>query len=392
MATKRRTVRVYTKSVDLAARTVEQVVSVFDNVDLAKDRVKQGAFTQSLIDWAASGDPIPVIWSHMWDDPFAHIGYCIDAKELGPGDPLLADTPIADLGGLWTRYKVDDAPFANQVLQLLAQRRVREASFAYDVRAARPNPDGTTDLIVLDLIEVGPTLKGMNPMTQLLDVKNLTAALVGAGIDATAAEHAAKAALDAPPVLADGAKAEVMLTGSIEEVLDAYHEAAERYARIEGLGNGGLYHLWCEGTFPAEQRAVYMVEGWDDPCGEGPYYEFQFSTNADGELVVDSATEVVITATITAKSTSAWRTSTAAQLGKAAHRAIGGADASPAKAIGVATVTDNGDDHDRSKGKAAEDPTGKATEDPESGSRPGSGTEPLTTLLDIEALAAGITG
>jgi HK97 family phage prohead protease len=170
--TKRVTVPAYTKAVDSSTREVEQIVSVFDNVDLTKDRVKPGAFTASLTRWAASGDPIPVIWSHMWDDPYAHVGFVIEAKELAAGDALLPP-PIVDLGGLYTRYKVDETPFADQVFLLLKGRRVREASFAYDVIREKRNNDGTTDLLELDVIEVGPTLKGANPMTQLLAAKKV---------------------------------------------------------------------------------------------------------------------------------------------------------------------------------------------------------------------------
>src|SRR3954452_22350002 len=50
------------------------IVSVFGNEDSMGDIVRPGAFTSTLQDWADSGDPIPVIWSHDWDAPFAHIG------------------------------------------------------------------------------------------------------------------------------------------------------------------------------------------------------------------------------------------------------------------------------------------------------------------------------
>jgi HK97 family phage prohead protease len=165
-------VAAFTKAINVAAREVEQVVSVFELVDLVQDRVKAGAFAGSLDRWAASGDPIPVIWSHAWLDPYAHIGFVLEAKELLAGDPLLPPA-IVELGGLYCRYKLDDKPFAEQVFKLLEARRVREASFAYDVLREKRNSDGTTDLLELDLIEVGPTLKGANPATQLLAAKSL---------------------------------------------------------------------------------------------------------------------------------------------------------------------------------------------------------------------------
>ena len=54
---------------DLKAKNggnVEALVSVFGNVDYQGDRVMKGAFDVSLLKWAVSGDPIPVIWSHDW--------------------------------------------------------------------------------------------------------------------------------------------------------------------------------------------------------------------------------------------------------------------------------------------------------------------------------------
>lgn len=327
------TVRAYTKAVDEEKREVEQIVSVFENVDLGKDRVKTGAFAGSLERWSGSGDPIPVIWSHAWDDPFAHIGFVLEAKELAAGDPLLPDE-IADLGGLYTRYKVDEKPFADQVFDLLKTRRVREASFAYDVIREKRNGDGTTDLLELDVIEVGPTLKGMNPMTQLLAAKAYRAELVSELVKAGAGSaEQVEAAVDAAGGKAypahtflpkddepdrcsvcdltrntlahlnllageaDGTKAVVTLAGSLEETLDSFYRVAVDHALAENLGNGGFYALHPEGTYPDERRAVYTVEGWDDPWGEGAFLEFRFAQDADGVLSVESVVEVVIEAT-----------------------------------------------------------------------------------------------
>jgi uncharacterized protein len=136
------------------------VVSVFNNIDLQGDRVVPGAFKNSLAKWAASGDPIPVIWSHDWQDPFAHIGFVTNAAETAEG---LQITGKNDL----------DKPFAKQVHDLLVSRRVTQMSFAYDVLAERPGKDRANELVELDLIEVGPTLRGANPSAQLVGAKAL---------------------------------------------------------------------------------------------------------------------------------------------------------------------------------------------------------------------------
>lgn len=140
----------------------EAVVSVFGNVDLQGDRVMPGAFSKSIDKWKKSGDPIPIIWSHEWGDPFAHIGFA---------DPNLAEE-IAQGLKLVGHFDVHK-PFAKQVYDLVKERRVKEWSFAYDVEDERTAQDRANELLVLDIIEAGPTLKGANPDTVTLGVKHV---------------------------------------------------------------------------------------------------------------------------------------------------------------------------------------------------------------------------
>jgi hypothetical protein len=141
----------------------EALVSVFGNVDRGGDRVVKGAFGKTLAEWGEKGAPIPIIWNHMWDNPEAHIG------EADPGD-----VEETDAGLFVKRGRIDlDRPFAEQVFHLLERRRVKEFSFGYSVRDAETAKDGAYDLLDLDLFELGPTLKGMNPETELLAVKAL---------------------------------------------------------------------------------------------------------------------------------------------------------------------------------------------------------------------------
>lgn len=159
------------KAIDAARGTFEAVVSVFGNVDLGGDRVMPGAFTDTLAAWKAKGDPIPVIWSHEWDDPKSHIGVVTEAAER------------PDLGGLWVRgsMDVDANDRAAYVARLLKQRRVTQFSFGYSTKDSRLVTDENTgetvrELLALDLFEVGPTLLGMNPATQLLEAASATGA------------------------------------------------------------------------------------------------------------------------------------------------------------------------------------------------------------------------
>ena len=146
---------------DAPVGTFEAIVSVFGNVDLGGDRVMPGAFTRTLSAWKESGDRIPVIWSHDWDDPMSHIGYVEDAEERAEG--------------LWVKgvLDVENNPRAAYVARLLKERRVREFSFGYfaDDFAVVDDPDhgSVRELRSIDLFEVGPTLLGMNPETVLLE-------------------------------------------------------------------------------------------------------------------------------------------------------------------------------------------------------------------------------
>ncbi|MFF0942698.1 HK97 family phage prohead protease [Kocuria sp. CPCC 205300] len=142
--------------------TFEAIVSAFGNIDSYGDVMAKGAFADSLKSWEDSGDPIPVVWSHAKDDPFSHIGTVVEAKETDDG--------------LWVKAQLDlENPTAVQVHKLLKGRRVRQFSFAYSVRDSGPiEVDGikATELRSVDLYEVGPTLVGANPATQLLGVKS----------------------------------------------------------------------------------------------------------------------------------------------------------------------------------------------------------------------------
>ncbi|MEU1496061.1 HK97 family phage prohead protease [Streptomyces sp. NPDC005732] len=167
----------------LAEGQFRALVSVFNNEDTYGDVVRPGAFAQTLMDWAAKGDSIPVIWSHQWADPFAHIGRVLEATETTEGLEVLAQ--IDDLTG----EDADVNRKAQQVYRLLKGRRVTQFSFAYDV----PNGGGAWvkddnhrwggyyELRQVDLHEVGPCLLGVNRETELLAAK---AAHIAAGAKA----------------------------------------------------------------------------------------------------------------------------------------------------------------------------------------------------------------
>jgi len=146
-----------TLTTDSANGTVEAVVSVFNNTDLVNDRVMPGAFAKSLEDYATTGRTIPFVWSHDYDTPESYIGKVVDAKETSEG--------------LLVKAELFDTPRAQVVRELLVNRVVSEFSFAYDVVHQAKAADGVNELTQLNLLECGPTLRGANPMTRLIDAK-----------------------------------------------------------------------------------------------------------------------------------------------------------------------------------------------------------------------------
>jgi HK97 family phage prohead protease len=149
---------------DAEAGTFEALVAVFNNIDHGGDRIMPGAFTKTLAEWNATGDPIPVILSHQWDDPMAHVGVAY-AKDMVETDRGLMVKGTLD---------VNDNEVAKQVHRLMQRRSLKEFSFGYQVAKGgeKRAKDGANELSEVSLIEIGPTLKGLNPATELHAVKS----------------------------------------------------------------------------------------------------------------------------------------------------------------------------------------------------------------------------
>ena len=149
--------------------TFEAIVAVFNNIDRYGDKIIPGAFADSLAEWQAKGRPIPVIFSHEWNNLDAHIGEVLEAKEVERG--------------LFVKAKLElDEPFAARVWKKMKSGTLAEFSFAYDIVDAAwvsEKQDGRSiefyELRKLELMEVGPCLVGVNPETELISVKDLTA-------------------------------------------------------------------------------------------------------------------------------------------------------------------------------------------------------------------------
>jgi HK97 family phage prohead protease len=152
---------------DLAEGEFEAIVSVFNTVDSVGDVVMPGAFKNTLSGFAEKSAPVPIVWSHDWSDPFSHIGYSMSAEEVDAGLKIRG------------KLDIENNPKAAQVYRLLKGGRVRDFSFAYEIKDGgfREAKDGEDDydtpyeLRELELFEVGPCLVGAHRDTELLDIK-----------------------------------------------------------------------------------------------------------------------------------------------------------------------------------------------------------------------------
>lgn len=226
---------------------VDAIVSVFGNVDLVGDRVVKGAFAKSIETWRESGKQIPVIFSHQWDNLDSHVG-AVDPKDgLEEKDE-----------GLWTRqvYDLDD-PAGLKTFRLIKSGRLTEFSFAYDVVREKKADDGANELLEVNLIEVGPTLKGANPDTFVLAVKSQ--------------------------------KALGTLAGSAEERRELVNTAARAEWGAEERW------VWVVATF--DDRAIVSVDSPDGTI----YYEVNYVLSDDGATLSDPR-EVDLETTVAEKS------------------------------------------------------------------------------------------
>lgn len=135
--------------------------SVFGNKDSYGDVVQPGAFEETLGEWDAAKENLPVLWGHDMSDPFSNIGLVTEAKEDDRGLKVTAQLDLEN-------------PKAAQVYRLLKQGAVGQMSFAYDVIEGHSEKSGDDQYYSLDklkLYEVSIVPIGANSETEILAVK-----------------------------------------------------------------------------------------------------------------------------------------------------------------------------------------------------------------------------
>ncbi|MGB9178051.1 MAG: HK97 family phage prohead protease [Pyrinomonadaceae bacterium] len=154
------------KVLDSEQGIIEAFVSVFNNVDAAKERIRPGFFNKSLQRKLPKG-----VWMHDWKQPIAKT---LEAKEVLAGDAMLPPE-IKDFGGLYIKGHINlGTQRGRDAHSDLSFGTVDEFSIGYETtKESFDAGSGVTDLIEGNLYEWSPVLVGCNDRTALVSVKGL---------------------------------------------------------------------------------------------------------------------------------------------------------------------------------------------------------------------------
>ena len=141
---------------------IEAYASIFGNKDSYGDIVMPGAFLDTLAEWEASGNVIPLLYGHDFHDPYSNIGAVTSAEEDAKGLKIVAQFDM-------------DNPKAKQVFNLVARKRITQMSFAYEVvegESVTTEDDWHYEIRKVKLYEVSVVPIGANQETAITAVKS----------------------------------------------------------------------------------------------------------------------------------------------------------------------------------------------------------------------------
>lgn len=279
------------KALDRAEGVLEAIVSVFDVVDHAGERIKPGAFARSL----ERGLPYGV-WMHDWSAPVAKT---LEARELLAGDPLLP-AELAGLGGLYVKAQFNlETQRGREAFSDVAGGYVDQFSIGYWVVADRKAPDGVRDLLEVELAEWSPVLVGCNPATMPLSAKSATEGMPESATESPGPEAPRRG----PGLLAGEERTKTLrLPDGAEfkaQYLGPYAETEMTVAALRDLADSLFYRcvydvlLWNDDDLtPAEQVAFLR----------GAFAEFaQIATRVVEAMLVAAADEPEAAAAVEVK-------------------------------------------------------------------------------------------
>jgi HK97 family phage prohead protease len=149
----------------------EAIVAVFGNVDSYGDRLVQGCFERTLKAPPEGRGFPPVVWSHQWG--VVPIGATLEAEEVERGLRIKGQLLVED------HQTAREAYAAMKILGGDGLPPLREFSFAFFIRDSSEiveDGESVREISDVDLLEVGPTLVGANPETELIGVRSATPA------------------------------------------------------------------------------------------------------------------------------------------------------------------------------------------------------------------------
>lgn len=145
---------------------VEAYVAIYGNVDSYNERIRFGAFKQTIVERMPK-----VVWSHDFQRP---IGKTLAIREVPAGSDELPEAIKAN-GGLYVKgqlaLKTRDGL---DMYEHLAFGSIDEFSFGFEVRNSDAGADGVTELTDIIMYEWSPVLVGANPLTQVVNVRSRT--------------------------------------------------------------------------------------------------------------------------------------------------------------------------------------------------------------------------
>lgn len=128
------------KELNTRSRTFEGYLSTWD-ADLGGDIVHRGAFAESLKQWKASGDVIPLLDGHNYWSIRSAVGKLLDAKE--------------DRTGLWTKWGVINGDDGDAALDRLEGGVITKMSMGYEPTEFSYEKDEESQRMMRHLTKVG---------------------------------------------------------------------------------------------------------------------------------------------------------------------------------------------------------------------------------------------
>nr|DAU46532.1 MAG TPA: prohead serine protease [Caudoviricetes sp.] len=141
---------------------IEAYASIFGNKDSYGDVVMPGAFVDTIAEWAASDNVLPLLYGHDFHDPYSNIGAVTSAEEDSKGLKIVAQFDM-------------DNPKAKQVFNLVARKRITQMSFAYEVvegESVTTEDDWHYEIRKVKLYEISVVPIGANQETAITAVKS----------------------------------------------------------------------------------------------------------------------------------------------------------------------------------------------------------------------------